>query len=179
MICLRETFKKFDIDNSGILEKPEFVKAWNFLGLNGSDAEIERAFESVDTDRSGKIDRGEFKRAIKEARTTELSLTVILSQMDGHLEGLEDFFAEYKKKLEDSKGSFDRFRASERRRRLMARHNREKIAELTRTLVADISVLVGSPEEDKQDADRELYKNLKDTFNAFDKEGIRKQVDQL
>ena len=37
-------------------------------------------------------------------RSTELSLKVILSQMDGHLEGLEDVFQEYRqKKLEAEK----------------------------------------------------------------------------
>merc|ERR1712118_535388 len=85
---LSETFKKFDKDNSGLLELPEFVKAWKFLGLKGSDAEINRSFSTVDTDGSGKIDIGEFSKAIKGSRAAELSLTVLLTKMDGELEGM-------------------------------------------------------------------------------------------
>ena len=33
---LDATFDKFDKDGSGQLEKPEFRKAWDFLGLEGS-----------------------------------------------------------------------------------------------------------------------------------------------
>jgi Ca2+-binding EF-hand superfamily protein len=88
---LFETFKKFDTDSSGELEMPEFVKAWEFLGLKGDEAEIVRAFGEVDTNRSGKIDKFEFTKAIKENRAQELSLTVLMSQMDGQLEGMEEF----------------------------------------------------------------------------------------
>merc|ERR1711953_1157074 len=97
---LTETFNKFDTDGSGELEIPEFRKAWEFLGLKGSRAEVDRAFQSVDSDGSGKVYRVEFKNAIKDSRVEELGMSVILSQMDGHLEGMEKIFADYKKKLE-------------------------------------------------------------------------------
>merc|ERR1712176_1442843 len=96
---LGETFKKFDKDGSGVLERPEFHKAWEFLGLQGSRSEVDRAFTSVDYDNSGLIDINEFKKAIQSERMAEMSLTVILTQMDGHLDGLEEFFEEYKRKL--------------------------------------------------------------------------------
>eukprot|EP00492_Amphilonche_elongata_P002519 TRINITY_DN2772_c0_g1_i1.p1 TRINITY_DN2772_c0_g1~~TRINITY_DN2772_c0_g1_i1.p1 ORF type:complete len:80 (+),score=22.57 TRINITY_DN2772_c0_g1_i1:117-356(+) len=51
---------------------------------------------------SGKIDRLEFVQAIKNNRTEELSLTVLLTQMDGHLEGMEGFFEEYKRKAKEA-----------------------------------------------------------------------------
>ena len=66
---LTETFKKFDKDNSGKLEQPEFIKAWSFLGLKGAQDEILRAFNKVDTDHSGKVDRREFMTAIKDSVT--------------------------------------------------------------------------------------------------------------
>jgi hypothetical protein len=47
---LSETFKKFDKDGSGALEKKEFFKAWDFLGLKGSQSEIENSYNGVDTD---------------------------------------------------------------------------------------------------------------------------------
>ena len=59
---LKQTFEKFDKDNSGILENHEFHQAWAFLGLMGTKEEVDRAFQEVDTDKSGKIDLDEFKR---------------------------------------------------------------------------------------------------------------------
>ena len=95
----------------------------------GSVEEVDRAFDDVDTDKSGKIDLSEFKRAIMNSRAAELSLSVILTQMDGELEGLEHIFAEYKRKLEESKAAalagsaeskakFEAFLATVRRRRV-------------------------------------------------------------
>ena len=45
---LVETYKKFDKDGSNQLELPEFQQAWEFLGLEGSDEEVKKAFVSVD-----------------------------------------------------------------------------------------------------------------------------------
>ena len=76
---LTEAFNKFDEDNSGQLERWEFTQAWFFLGLKGSEAEINDAFISVDTDRSGVVDLNEFKKAIKGERMAELNLKHVLS----------------------------------------------------------------------------------------------------
>merc|ERR1712187_1069049 len=56
---LEEAFKKFDEDNSGKLAQWEFTQAWFFLGLKGSEQEINDAFKSVDADRSGLVDINE------------------------------------------------------------------------------------------------------------------------
>jgi hypothetical protein len=143
---LMETFKKFDKDGSGELEKPEFIKAWKFLGLKGTDFEIGRAFDDVDTNKSGKIDRLEFASAIKNNRTEELSLTVLLTQMDGHLEGMDGFFAEYKRKVQAaeeearanlalSRGDYEAFQKATRRRRMRKREMELNIAKKTHELV--------------------------------------------
>merc|ERR1711953_1500711 len=99
---LNATFKKFDKDGSGILELPEFLKAWRSLELKGTDEEIQRSFTDVDTDNSGVIERPEFLKAIKGSRMAELSLSVLMTQMDGKLDGLEDIFNEYKTKREEA-----------------------------------------------------------------------------
>merc|ERR1712066_537928 len=65
---LDATFDKFDKDGSGQLEKPEFRKAWDFLGLDGSIEEMNRAFDKVDNDRSGVVELPEFKSAIMDSR---------------------------------------------------------------------------------------------------------------
>merc|ERR1712183_315298 len=83
---LNTTFDKFDKDGSGELEKPEFRQAWEFLGLEGSVSEMNRAFDKVDMDKSGIVDRSEFKSAIKDSRATELSLTLLLTNLDGKID---------------------------------------------------------------------------------------------
>ena len=81
MFDLSATFDKFDKDNSGELELPEFRKAWKFLELKGEDAEIDKAFKGVDVDNSGIVERREFCDAIKGARMAELSLSVLMTQV--------------------------------------------------------------------------------------------------
>eukprot|EP00492_Amphilonche_elongata_P002511 TRINITY_DN276_c0_g1_i2.p1 TRINITY_DN276_c0_g1~~TRINITY_DN276_c0_g1_i2.p1 ORF type:complete len:863 (-),score=234.47 TRINITY_DN276_c0_g1_i2:191-2779(-) len=177
---LMETFKKFDKDNSGELECPEFIKAWRFLGLKGDDREITRAFNDVDTNSSGKIDRLEFAAAIKGNRTEELSLSVLLTQMDGHLEGMEGFFSEYKRKVQEaeeearanlalSRGDYAAFQKATRRRRMRKRQMEENIAAKTHELVVQLKDIAG--EEMAEDDGLKMFKQLKDTFNAFDKDG--------
>ena len=82
--------------------EPEFIQAWQSLGLKGTDDEIKRSFTDVDTDNSGKVERLEFMKAIKGSRMAELSLSVLMTQMDGQLEGLEDIFNDFKRKKEEA-----------------------------------------------------------------------------
>ena len=82
---LRKTYKKFNKDGSNQLKFREFLQAWEFLGLEGSESEVRDAFKSVDKDNSGIVDRVEFCDAIKGSRMAELNLSVLLTQMDGHL----------------------------------------------------------------------------------------------
>ena len=44
---LKSTFDKFDKDKSDELERPEFHKAWEFLGLEGTTSEVDNCFTSV------------------------------------------------------------------------------------------------------------------------------------
>jgi Ca2+-binding EF-hand superfamily protein len=69
---LTQTFQKFDKDGSGQLERPEFHQAWEFLGLEGSVDQMNRAFDGGDVDRSGIVDRREFCEAIRGNRLAEL-----------------------------------------------------------------------------------------------------------
>merc|ERR1712142_202676 len=78
---LETAFQKFDKDNSGELGQWEFTQAWVFLGLKGEESEIQGAFQSVDTNRSGLVDINEFKTAIKSERMSELSLMNVLDKM--------------------------------------------------------------------------------------------------
>ena len=90
--CWVATCNKFDADGPGQLEYDEFKQAFSDLGLNGSESEIQEMFKKVDVDGSGYVDRVEFSNAVKSSRMAELSLNVLISQMDGKLDGLGDIF---------------------------------------------------------------------------------------
>merc|ERR1712079_570831 len=112
------------------------------LDLKGDDDEVKRAFKSVDVDNSGIVERREFVDAIKGARMAELSLSVLMTQMDGHLEGLEDIFTDFKRKQEEARlqaqadaemsaNAYAKFQATAKRRRLMKKQYEEAIADKT------------------------------------------------
>ena len=179
---LEQTFIKFDNDGSGILERPEFHKAWEFLGLDGSREEVDGAFDSVDSDKSGMIDKNEFMFAVTSNRMADLSLNVILTQMDGKLEGLQGIFDEYKIKLEQSRkeaeermanaeGQFLNFQATARRRRVLKKKMEEQIAIQMRTIVRKLKTLNGDTLADEEGEEFKFYQQLQDTFNAFDRDG--------
>ena len=76
----------------------------------------------------------------------ELSLTVLIDQMDGQLAGLEDFFANYKNRVEVAKlqaaedldanrAAYQRFQATAKQRRSMKCEYKERIAKITHELV--------------------------------------------
>jgi Ca2+-binding EF-hand superfamily protein len=178
---LIETFKKFDADGSGKLEYPEFKAAFNSLGLTGSEHEIREMFAKVDADGSGFVDRTEFTNAIKDSRMAELSLDLIVSKMDGEIAGLDDIFADYKRKLESankqsgidlkvSEENFKKFQAQTRKRRILKKTREAKVAKLVRDLGVQLADMVGNPFMENA-GEYKLYKTLEDTFNAFDKDG--------
>ena len=82
--------------------------------------------------------------------------------MDGHLDGLEDFFARYKEKLAESQNTFQSFRATEKRRRAMMKKNRQQISDLTSRLVIEISTLLNKPMASSDSQEKELFNNLRD-----------------
>eukprot|EP00493_Phyllostaurus_siculus_P015783 UN16026 len=57
---LQDTFNAFDRDGSAELGFPEYMEAWKFIGQPGTDADIKKAFDGVDIDRSGLLTWTEF-----------------------------------------------------------------------------------------------------------------------
>merc|ERR1712187_886840 len=78
---LTTAFQQFNKDNSGEMGTWEFTQAWLFLGLKGSEEEINDAFISVDKNNSGLIDLDEFKTAIKSERLMELNLKSVFDKL--------------------------------------------------------------------------------------------------
>lgn len=161
---LGATFEKFDYDKSGQLEKPEFIKAWEFLGLKGSVDQITRSFDKVDVDSSGIVDRREFIMAIRDSRLAELSMGVLVEKMDGHLEGLEAFFSDYKRRADEAKkeamkqmelqqGHFAAYKATQRRRRIMKKQMEENIRQMMSILVTKMCEVNKEPIPDPEGAE--------------------------
>merc|ERR1712156_1231533 len=129
-----------------------FTQAWFFLGLKGSEEEINKAFREVDTDRSGEVDLSEFMRAIKSERMEELNLKHVLGKMGVQLNNLD--------------GQYDRFKATEQRRRLLKKKWEENIGALTKKIITKLSIVTSTPVPEKNPEKEKLYNTLKDTFNA-------------
>ena len=111
----------------------------------------------------------------------ELSLNVIVSQMDGSLAGLEDIFADYKRKLEAIKNQsgidmkmseekFRKFQAAARKRRILKRKNEEEVNQMVRDLGKQLSSMTGTPLVENHE-EYEAFNTIRDTFNAFDRDG--------
>merc|ERR550517_1503907 len=126
------------------------------LGLQGSEHEIREMFAKVDVDGSGYVDRTEFANAIKDSRMAELSLDIIVSKMDGEIAGLDDIFADYKRKLEAankqagvdlkvSEENFKKFQAQTRKRRILKKTREQKVAKLVRQLGVQLADMVNKP----------------------------------
>ena len=92
--------------------------------------------------------------------------------MDGHLEGMESIFADYKRKMEESqaagaqseeaqKRAVEALKATARRRRLMKREMESKISELTKELKSTLAAVQGR--EVEVSSEEALYYQLKDT----------------
>jgi len=143
---LTEAFNKFDEDGSGRLGKWEFAQAWLFLGLKGTEEEINEAYEGVDTDGSGVIDINEFKTAIKGERMVELNLKNVLGKM-----GVQ---------LNDMGGEYERFKATEQRRRLMKKEYETKLAEKTREMIVALSDLTDKDVPSPDPEGEKLYVSL-------------------
>ena len=125
--------------------------------MKGSEEEINETFKSVDTDQSGIVDLNEFKKAIKGERMAELNLKHVLSKMGVQLNNLD--------------GQYDRFKATEQRRRLLKKTWEDNIEKLTKKIIKKLSIVTQTSIAEKNPEKAKLYKTLKDTFDAFDKDG--------
>lgn len=59
---LVDIFQRYDRDRTGQIDREEFARLLEALGTNVNDEELQIALDIVDTDRTGKISFGEFKR---------------------------------------------------------------------------------------------------------------------
>jgi len=162
---LSDVFDKFDSDGSGTMELPQFKVAWRKeLNLGGNDAEIAKSFKQIDADNSGVIEKPEFIKAIRSERLAELNMKVIASNMEGAIDSLGAYMADFQHRYETALAKAKRRRQNRKKflERLMQRSN-ELLAKLE--AANSDGVAVGDEEGAK------FYKQLNDTYDAFDKDG--------
>lgn len=58
---LRETFDHFDGDDSGRIDRDEFVRLMDALSAGMTEEELDLGFSMIDTDGDGRIDYDEFE----------------------------------------------------------------------------------------------------------------------
>merc|ERR1712038_416326 len=85
---LMETFDAFDKDGNGELQFPEYTSAWRFLNQPGSDSDIKNAFDGVDVDRSGLVDRDEFVFSIMGPDAANFGPIADMDRLDSLMDGL-------------------------------------------------------------------------------------------
>merc|ERR1719436_483065 len=128
------------------------------MNLGGSDAEIKKAFSSVDVDYSGAVEYSEFATAIKESRLSELGIQTILGSIGVEL---DDILAKFTK----DKGSFDAMKATMRRRAQKAQEMQAEVARLLQALLEKVVDKAEGQSIVKRDAQKQqLFNDLNDTF---------------
>merc|ERR1719210_1924126 len=161
---LVEAFNKYDTNGNGTLSYREFGDAWSYMGLGGSDSEVKAAFSGVDVDFSGVIEYGEFSKAIKESRLSELGINAIMSSIGVELD-------EVLAKFSRDKGDYEAMKATMRRRAQRAREMQENIAKLLAVLLEKVIDKTEGHSVIKRDPQKQqLYNDLNDTFKAFDRD---------
>merc|ERR1719499_1137305 len=161
---LVEAFNKYDRNGNGTLSYQEFADAWQFMNLGGSDSEIKRAFSTVDTDYSGVIEYGEFSRAIKDSRLSELGIQAIMSSIGVELDSVLA-------KFQQDKGDFESMKATMRRRAQKAQEMQAEVAKLLAVLLEKvIDKTEGHSIINRDPAKQQLFTDLNDTFKAFDQD---------
>merc|ERR1719461_1903712 len=161
---LVEAFNKYDTNGNGTLSSREFGDAWNYMGLGGSDAEVRAAFTSVDVDGSGVIEYGEFSKAIKESRLSELGINAIMSSIGVELD-------EVLAKFSRDKGDYEAMKATMRRRAQKAQEMQAEVAKLLQVLLDKvIDKTEGHSIINRDPAKQQLFNDLNDTFKAFDRD---------
>ena len=140
---LTDAFNKFDEDNSGEIGRWEFQQAWFFLGLKGTQSELDEAFTKVDTNRSGMIDLNEFVDAIRNERMVELNLKNVFDRLGVKVSG------ENKK--------YEAFAKATKRRRLLKKKMEDSIETATKSIITKLLTLNKRSVPERNPEKQKLY----------------------
>eukprot|EP00659_Diplonema_papillatum_P022561 gene22561-34524_t len=63
---VRDTFRLFDADGSGAIDRDELCLVLKSLGINASKFEVEQMMRNIDKDANGVVDEAEFDAILRE-----------------------------------------------------------------------------------------------------------------
>ena len=69
-------FREWDDDGSGTIDKKEFRKALQALGVTASKAELDALFDTFDADGGGTLEYGEINKALRRGGTVHLDASL-------------------------------------------------------------------------------------------------------
>merc|ERR1712093_622219 len=85
---LEDTFNAFDKDGNAELGWTEYLEAWRFLNQPGTDADVKKAFDSVDIDASGLVEWDEFVFSIMGEDALKYGKLADLERLEGCLDNV-------------------------------------------------------------------------------------------
>merc|ERR1719210_2969178 len=95
-------------------------------------------------------------------------MNIIMDQMEGQLEGIDNIFAEHRAKQEEAR---IRFKKTTLRRRMMKKKFDQQLKEQSKTLKEALESLLDEKLVETDPEEAAFFERLRDTFNAFDGDG--------
>jgi len=158
---MTETFERFDRNGSGELNLEEYQKAWRFLGRAGSDADITKAFKTVDIDNSGFI---EFEEFVFSLMGDEAQKYGLLADMEFMLPILKEISQDLKDLRSDRSEAEKRSKSTQERLTILA----QEVNNRTDSLVARLQKATG---DDKVLEISDLDRQIREAFTKADSNG--------
>eukprot|EP00492_Amphilonche_elongata_P005790 TRINITY_DN954_c0_g1_i2.p1 TRINITY_DN954_c0_g1~~TRINITY_DN954_c0_g1_i2.p1 ORF type:complete len:207 (+),score=56.76 TRINITY_DN954_c0_g1_i2:223-843(+) len=164
---LKDTFNAFDNDGSAELGYTEYVEAWKFLGLQGGEADIKKAFDSVDVDKSGLVEWTEFAFSIMGEKAQNYGVLADMEDLQRLLGNTVSEYSILRDTLQEVRANNDvRAQRNAKLRQRMESMKGEVSSQMNAMLTDLFNV---DPKDVLSDA--EINKHLTDAFNKFDKDG--------
>merc|ERR1719204_689096 len=163
---LADTFNAFDKDGNAELQFPEYMEAWKFLNQPGTDRDIKNAFDSVDVDSSGLVDRDEFIFSIMGKKAVNFGMLADMELLERLMETTMKNYTIMRDTLDEARQ--DNYKRAERNKLLRDRLTGMK-GEIQSQIGGLLSDMMGLDPADVL-SDEEINKHLTDAFNKFDED---------
>jgi Ca2+-binding EF-hand superfamily protein len=167
---LSETFDAFDKDGSGELAYPEYNASWKFLSQPGGESDIRNAFNSVDLDNSGLVDRDEFILSIMGPDAVKFGPIADMERLDAMMDGLMQLISSHRGELSSYADKNQNHEAESARLRARLAHQKKSADEGMNDILKTMMALTGN-DIDQFLSSKEVDKYLVEAFNKFDANG--------
>jgi Ca2+-binding EF-hand superfamily protein len=168
---LIETFDAFDNSGDGELQFPEYKESWRFLNQPGTDRDIKAAFDSVDIDRSGCVDRDEFVMSIMGPESVKFGPIADIDRLDQMLDAVLVLIENHKHELVQNTKSADERELENARLLARMKNQRNELSAGMNKIMKSMMGLTGAGDLEGFLQSKEIDKYLVEAFNKYDKNG--------